>query len=64
MTEYNGTQTVAPVDRHAVIPEVIMSNCVRGFAGQRQKANLGSNIPIRLPDKRAFFVRQSDKFID
>ena len=40
MINDNGINTVAPVDRNAVIPEVIDLDCVRGFAGQGQYATL------------------------
>ena len=62
MISTSGINNVAPVDRYAVIPEVIISNCVRGFAGQGQNATLVHHSE-RLPEHGAFFVRQSDKFI-
>ena len=61
--KYNGIHTVAPVDRHAVIPEVIMWTASEALPVRANSATLVHH-SARLPEQGAFFVRQSDKLIE
>ena len=62
MISTNGINNVAPVDRYAVIPDVIMWTASAALP-VRAKSSLGAHC-LRLPKQSAFFVRQSDKFIE
>ena len=54
--------TVAPVDRDAVIPEVIIWTASEALP-VRAKTSTLQHHSDRLPERGAFFVRHSDKFI-
>ena len=63
MTSTTCIDTVAPVDRQAAIPEVIIWTASEASP---VKANTQPSYhhSARLPKQRAFFVRQSDSFIE
>ena len=62
MTSTTASTAVAPVDRNAVIPEVIIWTASEALPVRANKPTLLQHSE-RLPEHGAFFVRQSDKFI-
>ena len=63
MTRYTGIHTVAPVDRNAAIPEVSIWTASEALPVRAKSVTLRTHSK-RLPVQGAFFVRQSDEFID
>ena len=63
MISSNGINNVAPVDRNAAIPEVIIWTASEALPVSANSATLLHHSD-RLPERGAFFVRQSDKFIE
>ena len=61
--KYNGIQIVAPVDRNAVMPEVIIRTASEALPVRAKSTTLHQH-SVRLPEHGAFFVRQSDKLIE